>query len=86
MSQVRRTIDNENSAAAIRSLLQSRCGFGKNLICTAVCEQPGELGSDTARKNLSTQPALKIQVGFWFKVRVNENILFEELHTLAELQ
>jgi len=86
MSQVRRTIDNRNSAAAIRSSLQGKCGVGKNLICAPVCEQPGELGSDTERKNLSTQPGIKIPVGFWLKVRVNENILFEALHTLAELQ
>ena len=86
MSQVTRRIDRGNSAAAIRSLLQSKCGAGKNLICTPVCEQPGELGSVTARKNLGSQSAIKIPGGIWFKVRVNENILLEALHTLAELR
>jgi hypothetical protein len=83
---VTRTIDSGNSAALIRSRLQGRCRVEKNLICTPLCEQSGELGSNTERKNLSTQPAIKIPVGCWFKVRVNENILFEALHTLAELQ
>jgi hypothetical protein len=78
MSQVTRTIDSGNSAALIRSLLQSKCGVGKYLICTPVCEQPGELGSDTERKSLGTQSAIKIPVSIWFKMHVNNNILSKD--------
>jgi type IV secretory pathway VirB10-like protein len=79
-----RTIDNGNSAAATRSPLQGKCGVGKNLICMPVCEQPGELGSDTPRKNLSIPPTIKVPVGYRFNVRVNRDILFDAPYTPAQ--
>ena len=82
MSQVTRTIVSGNSAALIRSLLQSKCGVGKYLICTPVCEQPREFGSDTKRKSLGTQSAIKIPVTIWFKMRVNNNILSKDFAPL----
>jgi hypothetical protein len=52
---------------------------------TPVGQQFGEIRSDIARKNLRTQPGIKVAVGFRFKMRVNRDILFEALHTLAAL-
>jgi hypothetical protein len=86
-----RTNGNGDGATAVHIALQGKGGVGKSLKCTPVCEQPGELRSDTARKNLGTQSAIKIPRGIWFKVRVNSNIVSNNCARLlscsdAELQ
>jgi type IV secretory pathway VirB10-like protein len=37
-----------------------------------------QLSADVTRRNLNTQPTIKIPAGYRFNVRVNRDILFEE--------
>jgi type IV secretory pathway VirB10-like protein len=44
---------------------------------SAVGQEVSQLGQQITRRNLNTQPTIKIPVGYKFNVRVNRDILFE---------
>src|ERR1700719_4762033 len=76
-TQMTRTNGNGDGATAVHIALQGRGGVGKSMVSSSVGWELGELGSEITRKNPSTQPTIKVTVGFRFDVRMNSGMLLE---------
>ena len=75
-----RTNGNGDGATAVHIALQGKGGVGKSLVSSSVGLGLGELGSENTRKNLSTQPAIKVTVGFRFDMRMKRHPPRSTLH------